>query len=380
MSHPKDVVIVGAGVIGLSIAWRLAREGVQVTVIDKATAGRQASWQAGGMLAADAEMGFEEPELYQFARASMAHWPGFVRELEADSGITVDFRTEGTLRVADDADSEARLRRVYEFQKEQGVDLRWITGREAREIEPFLAPRVSAAIETRHDVQVDNQKVMLALIEAVRRKGGTVIDNTQIVSMEPGDRPAVVDANGNRTEADLAVLSAGAWSRQIDGLPEDVRPPVRPVKGQMIELKMIRPFSIEKVIRGPHGYIVPKASGRLLIGATSEEMGFDTDVTAGGIYKLLEGAWEILPGIYDLPITATWAGLRPASRDHEPILGMSSAPGVFIATGHYRHGIMLAPQTAHVAANLILGRETSPWPGPFSPARFAKATSQGERK
>jgi glycine oxidase len=372
----NNVIFVGAGVIGLSIAWRLTREGVGVTLFDKGEAGRQASWQAGGMLAADAEMGFEEPDLYRFARASMERWPSFVRELESDSGLPVDFRTEGTLRVADDADSEARLRRVYEFQKSEGVDLRWISGREAREIEPFLAPRVSAAIETRHDVQVDNQKLILALIEAIRKRGGTIVENTAIQRIEPdGSTPRVVDSEGRETEGDLVVLSAGAWSRQIEGLPDDVRPPVRPVKGQMVELKMVRPFSIEKVIRGPHGYIVPKASGRLLIGATSEEMGFDTDVTAGGIYKLLEGAWEILPGIYDLPITATWAGLRPASRDHEPILGVSAAPGVFIATGHYRHGIMLAPQTAFVASELILGRETSPWPGPFSPARFTKGES-----
>lgn len=376
MSRPQHVIFVGAGVIGLSIAWRLCREGIDVTLFDRGEAGRQASWQAGGMLAADAEMGFEEPELYRFARASMDRWPAFVRELEADSGLDVDFRTEGTLRVADDADSEARLRRVYEFQKEHGVDLRWINGREAREIEPFLAPRVSAAIETRHDVQVDNRKLVTALVEAIRRHGGRIIENTQIRRIDPdGSNPRVVDHEGKEATADLVVLSAGAWSRQIDGLPDGVRPPVRPVKGQMIELKMIRPFSIEKVIRGPHGYIVPKAGGRLLIGATSEEMGFDTDVTAGGIYKLLEGAWEILPGIYDLPITATWAGLRPASRDHEPILGMSDAAGVFIATGHYRHGIMLTPQSAFVASELILGRETSPWPGPFSPTRFTK----GER-
>lgn len=373
MKRPEHVIFVGAGVIGLSIAWRLAREGVRVTLFDKAEAGRQSSWQAGGMLAADAEMGFEEPALYRFSRASMDRWPDFVRELEADSGMAVDFRTEGTLRVADDADSEARLRRVYEFQKNEGVDLRWISGREAREIEPFLAPRVSAAIETRHDVQVDNQKLILALIEAVKRRGGSIIEDTQITRIEPdAATPHVFDADAGETTGDLIVLSAGAWSRQIEGLPPEARPPIRPVKGQMIELKMIRPFSIERVIRGPHGYVVPKASGRLLIGATSEEMGFDTDVTAGGVYKLLEGAWEILPGIYDLPITATWAGLRPASRDHEPIMGHSAAPGVFIATGHYRHGIMLAPQTAFVASEMILGRETSPWPGPFSPARFTK--------
>jgi glycine oxidase len=365
------VTIIGAGVIGLSIGVELLRRDVKVTLFDKGTAGRQASWQAGGMLAPDAEIGFEEPELYQFSRSSVNRFPEFVRKLEADSGLEVGFRTEGTLMVADDADSEARLRRIYDFQKEEGLGVRWISGREAREIEPFLAPRVSAAVVAPNDVQIDNQKLVLALIEAVRKLGGTILENTKIERIQPDEaRPAVIDDAGTSHETDLIILSAGAWSRQIEGIPADARPPIRPVKGQMVELEMIRPFAIEHVIRGPHCYVVPKASGRLLIGATAEEMGFDTQVTGGGVYKLLEGAWEILPGIYDLPLTATWAGLRPASRDHEPIVGYSSVPGLFVATGHFRHGIMHTPETAHIVAESIVNGETSAIPAPFSPLRF----------
>ncbi len=371
MRDNSEILIVGGGVIGLSIGWELQRAGRQVIVFDRDEAGRQASWQAGGMLAPAAEIGFEEPELYAFSRESTDLWPDFVERLEADSGREVGLRREGTLVVADDADSTERLRRVYDFQVEQKLNVKWLTGDEARDLEPFLAPRVTAGVLSPDDVQVDNRKLVLALVDAIRRLGGEVREHAPIARIEPdAQSPRVVLDNGEEISGEVVVLAAGAWCRQIDGLPADARPPVRPVKGQMVELRMIRPFALDHVVRGPHGYLVPKASGRLLIGATAEEMGFDTEVTAGGIFRLLENAWEIVPGIYDLPLVDSWAGLRPASRDHQPIIGFSTAPGVFVATGHYRHGIMLSPLTARVAAGLILGRETSPWPGPFAPVRF----------
>lgn len=323
------------------------------------------------MLAPAAEIGFEEPDLYEFSRESTDLWPEFVEHLESDSGREVGFRREGTLAVADDADSTDRLRRVYDFQLEQGLHVDWLTGDEARDLEPFLALRVTAAVHSPDDVQVDNQKLVLALVEAIRRLGGEVREHAAVERIDPDARsPRVVLGDGGEARAEVVVLAAGAWCRQVAGLPDEALPPVRPVKGQMVELRMVRPFELQRVVRGPHGYLVPKASGRLLIGATAEEMGFDTDVTGGGLYKLLEGAWEIVPGIYDLPYTTSWAGLRPASRDHQPIIGFSSAPGVFMATGHYRHGIMLSPLTARVSRDLIQGHETSRWPGPFVPTRF----------
>jgi glycine oxidase len=166
------------------------------------------------------------------------------------------------------------------------------------------------------------------------------------------------------------VVAAGVWSRQIEGIAPDQRPSVRPVKGQMMELQMELPFELEHVVRGPEAYLAPKSSGRLLVGATSEEMGFDTTVTAGALYDLLEGAWEVVPGIYDLTVRDTWAGLRPASRDHAPVLGSASAPGVIYATGHYRHGVLLTPVTAQEIARLVRTGETSRWLEPFSPRRF----------
>lgn len=272
--------------------------------------------------------------------------------------------------VADDPDSAEALRRVYDFQVQQGLDVRWLTGGEALEVEPFLAPRLSAAVLSPHDRQVDNRAVVEALAAAFSAAGGELREHTEVVEIEPGARPAALIDGGERIEASRIILAAGAWSRQIGGLPPETKPDVRPVKGQMAELKMVPPFGLSHVIRGPHAYLAPKSDGRLLVGATSEEMGFDTSVTAGGLYEILDGAWEVVPGIYDLPLTDVWAGLRPASKDHRPILG-EAAENIIFATGHYRHGILLAAITAEEIANLVLTGETSSWITPFAPLRLA---------
>lgn len=368
--HP--VAIVGGGVIGLAIGWELARAGRPVVIFERQRAGREASWQAAGMLAPDAEIGFEEWELYRFSRESSRRFPAFARALEEDSGHDVDYRSEGTLVVADDPDSAAALRRVYRFQKEQGLDVQWLTAAEALDVEPFLAPRLSGAVFSPNDHQVDNRRLVEALRAAFLRHGGVLHEQTPVRALVPdADGPAVVTEAGDRFEASVVVVAAGAWSGGLGGLSETARPPVRPVKGQMVELRMERPFDLQHVVRGPHAYLAPKRDGRLLVGATMEEMGFDTRVTAGGLYRILEGAWEIVPGIYDLPVADTWAGLRPASRDHAPLLGYGAAPGILFATGHYRHGIMLTPITAQEIARLVLRGETSDWLAPFSPLRFS---------
>lgn len=365
------VLIVGAGVVGLGIGWELARAGRPVVLFDRGAAGRGTSWQAAGMLAPDAELGFEELELYRLNRESMRRWPEFARTLEAESGRSVDYRTEGTLVVADDRDSAEALRRLYAFQREQGLAVEWLTGAEALEREPFLAPRLAAAVFAPGDHQVDNRRLVDALRDAVRGRGGEIREQQPVKAVVPdAARPAVVLDDGTRVEGSAVVLAAGVWSRTVEGLEEGLRPPVRPVKGQMVQLQMEPPFALQHVVRGPDAYVVPKSDGRLLLGATSEEMGFDRNVTAGGLYAVLEGAWEVVPGIYDLPVTETWAGLRPASRDHAPLLGPAGADGIIVATGHYRHGILLTPVTAQEIARLVLGGETSPWIKPFAPARF----------
>jgi glycine oxidase len=370
------ILIVGGGAIGLGIGFELVQQGTPVTLFERGRAGRGTSWQAAGMLAPDAEIEFEEHELYELNRESLRRWPDFADRVEAASGQDVDYRDEGTLLVADDRDAAEALRRRYEFQKEQGLNVEWLTGDEAREIEPFVAPRSSAAVYVPTDHQVDNRRFLDALRAAFEAEGGTLHEKTPVEAVVPdAARPAVKTADGEQVEGAQVVVAAGVWSRRIDGLIPDAQPPIRPVKGQMMQLRRKRPFDLQHVVRGPDAYLAPKSNGRIVVGATSEEMGFDTTVTAGGLYDLLEGAWEVVPGIYDLPVDETWAGLRPASRDHAPLLGPSSAPGIHMATGHYRHGILLTPVTAEEVARQLRTGETSSWLKPFSPTRFSEAES-----
>ncbi len=372
----EQVIIVGGGVIGLGIGFELVRRGTPTTIFERDRAGRATSYQAAGMLAPDAEIEFEELELYDFNRESLRRWPDFAERVEAASGKSVDYRDEGTLIVADDRDAAEALGRLYDFQQEQGLNVEWLTGEEAREIEPFVAPRLSAAVYAPSDHQVDNRRLVDALRTAFRTDGGTLHEDTPVEAVVPdANTPAVRTAGGERVTGDRVVVAAGVWSRDLDGWTPDTTPPVRPVKGQMIQMRRKRPFDLQHVVRGPEAYLAPKSDGRIVMGATSEEMGFDTTVTAGGLYDLLEGGWEVVPGIRDLPVDETWAGLRPASRDHAPLLGRTSAPGLVMATGHYRHGILLTPITAEEIARLVHTGETSDWLRPFSPQRFSEAKS-----
>jgi glycine oxidase len=278
--------------------------------------------------------------------------------------------------VADDRDAAEALERLHAFQREQGLDVEWMTGDQARDIEPFLAPRLSAAVFAPSDHQVDNRRLVNALRAAFEAEGGTLHEDTSVEAVVPdADAPAVRTTGGQRISGTKVVVAAGVWSRELDGLEPDATPPVRPVKGQMIQLRRKRPFDLQHVVRGPEAYLAPKSDGRIVMGATSEEMGFDTTVTAGGLYDLLEGGWEVVPGIRDLPVDETWAGLRPATRDHAPLLGTTPAPGVLMATGHYRHGILLTPATAEEMARLIRTGETSDWLQPFSPCRFSEVNA-----
>ena len=323
------------------------------------------------MLAPETEMGFEDELQYRLGRESMKRWPQYVRDLEAESGLSVDYRTEGILHVADDRDQHEALKRHFDFQKEQGLDVLWLSGAEAREIEPFLAPRLPGAVFSKSDHQVDNQMLVDALLEALRKSESVVHECRSVKAVVPDThKPAVVLEDGSQLEGSKVVLAAGAWSRTVGGIEPEAQPPVRPVKGQMLQLNMEPPFELNHVVWGPRCYLTPKSSGRLLLGATVEERGFDNTVTAGGLYSLLEAGWRLVPGIYDLEVTETWAGLRPGSRDNVPILGSASAPGIIYATGHYRNGILLVPVTADEIARLVVTGETSEWLAPFSPHRF----------
>ncbi|MFQ5954809.1 MAG: glycine oxidase ThiO [Kiloniellales bacterium] len=371
-------IIVGGGICGLGIGWYLARAGHPVTVLERGQAGSGATWASAGMLAPRAEAEPAEERLIRLVLEGHALWPEFVAELEAASGIEVDYRSEGTIVVALDRDDAERLRFQYDFQQGLGLETEWLSGYAARECEPHLAREVTAAILSPHDHQVDNRKVALALRAALVRAGGTLKEHTEVTEVVvAGGRVSGVRAGDAELGSDTVVVAAGAWSRDLPGLPAEVRPPVRPVKGQTLALMMDRAAPlIERVVWGPNVYLVPRRDGRLICGATVEEAGFDTSLTGGGLMDVLRHAWEVVPGIYDLPLVESWAGLRPTSRDDAPILGQSSVPGLVFATGHHRNGILLGPLTAQAVGELILSGEMPAYARPFGPGRFAAAGAE----
>jgi glycine oxidase len=369
------VVVIGAGVIGLSIAWRLAQRGAAVTVFDQATPGAGASNAAAGMLAICAEAEPGEEALVALGRASQASWPAFARELEAAAGLPIDLRSEGTLLVALTADDQARLKHRLEFQQRLGLPVEWISGAEARRREPHLAPGIAGAVLSPEDHQVDNRKVVAALRVAAERPGVIIREHCAVarIVISGGRADAVALPDGTQIHADAVVLAAGAWSRRIEGLPTDARPPVRPVKGQTIALRMDAAAPLIKhVVWAPGAYLVPRRDGRLIVGATVEEKGFDAALTAGGVLSLLEAAWRAVPAVEELPIDDMWVGHRPGSRDDAPILGPGPVEGLVYATGHYRNGILLTPITADAIARLVFDGEVDPVIAPFGVERFQR--------
>ncbi len=366
------VAVVGGGICGLGIGWRLAAAGCVVDVFDRGMAGRGASWAAAGMLAARVETEPGEEPLLALNLESQEMWPSFARELEAASGVDLGYRDEGILVVAAHRDDAAELRNTYEFHRSLGLDVEWLTGGQARRLEPHLAPGVSAAVSSEKDHQVDNRQLVLALREAFVRAGGRLHENTPVEAIDVvAGQAKGVQVGGQRHEADMVLLAAGAWSYDIDGVPPVARPPVRPLKGQVIALQMESHAAIiDRVIWGPGIYLVPRRDGTLILGATVEEKGFDSDMTAGGVFRLLEAAWEILPQIEELPIKEMWVGFRPTSRDDAPILGPTPVDGLVVATGHHRNGVLLAPLTIDAVSAFMLDGKLPESIEPFGIDRF----------
>jgi len=369
------VVIIGAGVVGLGIAWRLARRAA-VTLFDRGRAGAGASHAAAGMLAACCEAEPGEEALVALGRESQARWPGFAEELERASGIDVGLRREGTLVLALTADDQAEIAHRLEFQRRLELPLEWLSAAATRAREPHLAGKIAGALFSPQDHQVDNRKLVAALRIATEAAGATINEHRPVkdIFVQGGRAKGVVLEDGTIAGADIVVLAAGAWSRTIGGLPPDRRPPVRPVKGQTLALRMDAAAPLlNHVLWAPGAYLVPRRDGRLIIGGTVEERGFDETITAGGMLALLEAAWRAIPAIEELPVEEIWVGHRPGSRDDAPILGRGPLEGLFYATGHHRNGILLAPVTADAMARLILDDVVAPAIKPFGLERFLPA-------
>ncbi len=390
MSAEPRTVVVGGGVIGLAIAWRLATVGQAVTIVDPAP-GRGASWVAGGMLAPVAEAYRGEEAITALGLASVRRWPGLVADLAAVARIDPGYSRQGTVVVARDADDAAHLQDLFALQRQAGLTAERLSSRDIRHLEPALAPSVRGGLWLADDHQIDNRLLLAALLVACERTGVDVVRadaahiTSHTVSIQPEDapgaRPAVV------LEADVVIVATGARVPpiEVDGAP--VTLPMRPVKGQIVRVRATDAAVFpRRTVRGLDAYVIPRASGEIAIGATSEEKGYDTTVTAGGVHQLLHDAWELVPALAEAEFVEAIAGSRPATPDNAPLIGRWGPDGPIIAMGHYRHGVLLMPATADAVVALVTG---SPDPaaaaldaghppledllGPFDPQRFAPA-------
>lgn len=375
-TRTSDVLVVGGGIIGLVTAWRAAQRGFATAVVDPEPGGG-AAHVAAGMLAAVTELHYGEQTLLALNLASAQRYPDFAAELTDLTGLGLGYRRCGTLAVALDADDRAHLRELHALQHRSGLDSEWLSGRECRRLEPMLAPGVRGGLRVDGDHQVDPRRLTRALVAACER-AGVAFHRTWAERLTVGQDRAtgVVTREGDVLGADQVVLAGGSLSGRLAGVPDDVLPPVRPVKGQVLRLTVperYAPFlsrTVRAVVRGSHVYLVPRENGELVVGATSEELGWDTTVTAGGVYELLRDAHELVPGITELPLTETRAGLRPGSPDNAPLLGPTDLPGLLLATGHYRNGVLLTPVTGDALAHALATGELPDEARPFTPKRF----------
>ena len=361
----------GGGLIGLGIAWELSRSGASVTVIDPAP-GRGASYAAAGMLAPVTEVHYGEEALLRLNLASLEMYPRFVEDLESETGREVGYRACGTLLVARDNDDNAALSEVFSFQQRLRLQVRRLRGRELRELEPGLAPSVRGGIEVAGDHQVDNRALLEALVVACRARGVIFVTAAAAEVLRDGDRAGgVLTDTGARIEADGVVIAAGSRAGDIEGVPAL---PVRPVKGQLLQLRARDGIPVVRHnLRGLDVYMVSRPDGRLVIGATVEEQGFDEAPTAGAVLDLLRYAYELVPGITELDLVEIAVGHRPATPDNAPLLGPTDVPGLAVATGHYRNGVLLLPITARAVARCVLTGETASEIAAFGPGRFEPA-------
>ncbi|MGW0512329.1 glycine oxidase ThiO [Streptomyces olivaceoviridis] len=382
-SRTSDVLVIGGGIIGLVTAWRAAQRGLATAVVDPEPGGGAAQ-VAAGMLAAVTELHYGEETLLALNLESARRYPAFAAELSELTGHDLGYRRCGTLAVALDADDRAHLRELHALQQRSGLASEWLSGRECRRLEPMLAPGVRGGLRVDGDHQIDPRRLAAALVAACER-AGVVFHRAWAERLDVArDRAAgVTTADGTALRADRVVLAAGSLSGRLAGVPDELLPPVRPVKGQVLRLTVPRryaPFlsrTVRAVVRGGQVYLVPRENGELVVGATSEELGWDTTVTAGGVYELLRDAHELVPGITELPLTETRAGLRPGSPDNAPLLGPSGLAGLLLATGHYRNGVLLTPVTGDVLAHALVTGELPQEARPFTPRRFGAARGQG---
>jgi glycine oxidase len=368
-----DAVIVGAGIVGLACAWRAAQRGLSVLVLERDEPGAGASGVAAGMLAPVTEADFGDERLLRANLDSRERWARFAAELRELTALDTCYRESGALVVAADRDDAEELRRLHALQQSLGLESEWLVPSACRREEPGLSPRVAGGILATGDAQCDPRATVGALAAAVERAGSEVASGVEVVGLETGGgRVTGVRTAGGRVATERVVIAAGCWSGE--GLETGgPLPAVRPVKGQLLELRARpgRAAPAERIVRTPRCYLLTRGDGRVVLGATVEEQGFDTSVTADGVYRLLEAAWEVLPEVSELELVTARAGLRPGTPSGEPVIGRGEPDGVLFATGHYRNGVLLAPLTGDAVAELLMGGAAPEPVAAFAPERVA---------
>ena len=372
LAKTAEVAIIGGGVIGLAIARALALRGVRdVLLIERGSLGAESSSAAAGMLAPQAEAN-RAHEFFQLTCQSRDMYPAFAAALLAETGIDIELETTGTLYLAFTEHDEAELQKRYAWQHEAGLPIENLNAAAVRQLEPSINEDVRAALKFPFDTQVENRRLLSALASANERLGVRMETGTAVKSLKiERDRVTGIETSRGFIATGAVVIAGGAWSSLLgaaDKALPDLR--IKPVRGQMLCFEP-QPQIARHVIYSPRGYLVPRRDGRLLAGSTTEHAGFEKQVTAAGVHSILKAALEISPRIAALPLTDSWAGLRPRAGDTLPVLGpCAEIAGVYYATGHYRNGILLAPITGELIAGAVVDRVFPATLEIFSPDRF----------
>ena len=386
--YDADVVVIGGGIIGLSCAYELVCRGKRVVVLERERAGSGAGAVAAGMLAPVSEVETEEPAFVHLALESCGLYPQWIQRIEADAGIECGYREEGSLLLALHRDHEVELERLMRTQRSMGLQSELVSRDAALEKEPYVSPRIVGGLFVPGDRQVNPRRLTQALAAAIRARGGTILEGEAASPLYEAGHAAGALTERIEVRAETTLIAAGAWSPDVwpttpapvyrEGETSNEAPdagplPMRPVKGQILRLR--GPVLVNHVLRTPDVYLVPRTDGELVVGATSEEQGFDTTITTWAVMDLLRDAWRVLPGIAELELAETSVGHRPALRDHLPAIGATSVPGLFVATGHYRHGVLLSPVTGKLLADTLDG--SGRVPDAFDPMRLRVSTASG---